>query len=244
MASDEFFRNRLPKLIVKYNKLPEIIKESTAQYECPSTIVKAINEPILNENDYKWCEWAITSGEVEAGKSWGKLKTEERLNYERLSCNVVATTRSNPTCNDGWGDEHLQKWKNNRLNVSFCNVPSESSFECFENVNKDTFCVGSKVKLDFSRISTESRDGTRISTESSDGKLIRVFNQGFITTDCKKINDHFGVYQDMLGAKNDAQCDHHVDYLLVYGHDHIDNLGHSLSPQGNQSSNSLISLLC
>ena len=218
MASDEFFQNSLPKLVEQNNKLPEIIRKSTAQYECPSTIIKAINEPILNENDYKWCEWALTSGEVEVGKSWGKLVTEERLKYERLSCNIVATTHSNPTCNDGWGDEHLQKWKNNRLNVSFCNIPSDSSFECFENVNKDKFCVGSKMKLDFSRISNEIVDE----------KSIRVFKQGFITSDCKEINDRFGFYQDMLGAKNDARCDHHVDYLLVYGHDYIDNLGYTL----------------
>jgi hypothetical protein len=216
MNNLEFFHQNAPKLINHDTLLSQIVKNTTHKYECSPSVVKAINEPILNDDDYKWCEWALTVGEVEVGKSWGKLKTEERLKYERLSCNIVATTHSNPSCNDGWGDEHLQKWKSNKMNMKFCNTPSTSSLECYENVNKDTFCVGTKLKLDFTRLSTSTAHANHAS---------RDFQPGFITGDCKEINENFNLYKDMLGAKNDAKCDHHVDYLLAYGHDHIDNLG-------------------
>lgn len=67
---------------------------------CPQEVVDKLNER-LSDEDLNWCKWALRAdgGQVQVGKSYGKLNSRDREKYEQLNCNAVAKG-DNPSCND------------------------------------------------------------------------------------------------------------------------------------------------
>jgi len=58
---------------------------------CSQDILYNISNPRLNDDDIRWCEWAIHNdgGQVKIGKSWGLLNKLEQVKFDKLTCNHV-----------------------------------------------------------------------------------------------------------------------------------------------------------
>ena len=190
---------------------------------CPSDIVTAMTTPLLNKEEFKWCQWAFTGGKVVVGKSYGNLQSKDRDKYDRLNCNAVAKG-NNPTCDDTFGDYHIQYWKKNKVMKDLCNKSgSGSKVYCVDSQSEARFCQFENVMLDFSKMHDVARPGR---TKS------RKWDEGFLATDCGASNDGLGFYEFYKPSvdPNSAVCDFVFNETVVpYSHDDINNLGHSMS---------------
>lgn len=191
---------------------------------CSAAMQNKLAAPQLPKADFDWCQWALSSsgGGVMVGKSWGKLKKDEKQKFDQLNCNAVSSGK-NPSCDDSWGDAHINTWKKTLNEQLQCDVGRPSQMECFSNVNKDVYCSLKNAMIDFSKVQKVSRPGNTPSKK---------FEHNFISADCKadKMEPSFPfphLYSPELSTK---QCDYvYNGTLLMFSHDDIRNLGHTLN---------------
>ena len=194
---------------------------------CPSTVVEKLKEPALKDKDFKWCLWAVDpkGGAVIVGKSWGKLTSEQRTKFDALNCNGVHANY-NPSCDDAWGDNHIYKWRANKDYSIKCDESRSSSMNCYKNENNDKFCVLENVMIDFSKY--EKIDNPLSSIPS------KKFQQDFMSMDCHNGEKEPGftfphLFSPSLKSGNKV-CDYVVeDTVLLYSHDNIRNIAHTLN---------------
>jgi len=192
---------------------------------CGADVEARLNQR-LSEEELTWCQWALSpsGGQVKVGKSYGLLKGKDREKFEKFNCNNVAKGQ-NPSCDDGWGDANILSWRRNVLG-ELCGDRSRytSKVICRQSSSEARFCVFENVLLDFSKMSDVSRPGR---TDS------RKWGKGFLATHCDR-NEHSDIdYYEFYDASVNAdvtRCDYVMnETVLVYGHDDIGNLGHSMS---------------
>jgi len=206
---------------------PSLLDEALMKFEgsqCSESIVSSLKRPQLSVKDFSWCQWALSeSGAgVVVGKSWGKLNKVEMLKFDALNCNTVKSGK-NPSCDDSWGDIAIRKWRTTPLENIGCDVTKTSKVHCNKNDNMDTFCTMENVQIDFSKWKTVKRPG------NTDSKS---FSQDFLSSDCSyKSKEPLFPFPHLYSPKlSSTRCDYiHNGTLLLYSHDDIRNLGHTLN---------------
>lgn len=170
---------------------------------------------------------------MKVGKSWGKLTTADRLRYERLNCNSVASN-TNPSCADAWGDEHVLNWRKNIVHEIKC---PQSSIQCMENELRDAFCTFQHAQIDFRKYIDIPNP--------KNNKLSKKFQPSFLTVDCptdaisstssssplssqlSKFKEAFKFNHLYSSSLSSQRCDVYFNgTTLLYSHDNILNFGH------------------
>lgn len=192
---------------------------------CSNDISEKMKAPGLADDDFRWCRWALDSngGKVVVGKSWGSLKKPDQQKFDKLNCNAVNSGK-NPSCDDSWGDIHIHHWQKQRIERLRCGGGGRTSdVNCMKNDNNDVYCEISNAMIDFSKVQKISRPGNTPSKK---------FQSNFLSADCKadKMETDFPfphLYSPELSKK---KCDYvYNGTLLMYSHDDIRNLGHTLN---------------
>ena len=187
-----------------------------------------MKSPQLSKEDYEWCQWTFTGGGVIVGKSYGTLQANDRNKYERLNCNAVKTIGINPNCEHSFGDSHILEWKAKKISNLCDKTEQGSKVHCFDSVSNARSCYFENVMIDFSKMHDDPRGGR--STKS------RKFDDGFLKSDCdSKYSDinFYNVYSPGLDKANTV-CDYVLnETVLMYSHDNIRNLGHTMSDMMN-----------
>jgi hypothetical protein len=192
---------------------------------CSDEISEKMKAPGLADDDFRWCRWALDSngGKVVVGKSWGSLKKSDQQKFDKLNCNAVNSGK-NPSCDDSWGDIHLHNWKKQRIDRLRCGSGGRTSdVNCMKNDNNDVYCEISNAMIDFSKVEKISRPNNTPSKK---------FKSNFLSADCKadKMETDFPfphLYSPQLSQQH---CDYFYNgTLLMYSHDDIRNLGHTLN---------------
>jgi hypothetical protein len=198
---------------------------------CSQEIVNQLAKPRLSQDDIDWCKYALSpsGGNVQVGKSWGTLKHPERVRFDKLDCNSVSTGK-NPSCDDTWGDRHVQLWRKQPSQTIDCS-PSPSSIQCYKNENNDQYCVFNHAQIDFSKM--------RQVPNTISGKPSRAFDKSFLTIDCSRSSgdseskqlkefhmDH--LFSISFTKSQRETCDVFIPGItLLYSHDNIRNMGHT-----------------
>ena len=204
---------------------------------CSATRVSAVTRPMLSDEAFKFCQWALASGpgngNVKVGKSYGNLDGQQKEKYESYYCNSVDGGR-NPTCDDAFGDEQIRSWRANPVDektVPLCGAPRSytSRLHCSDSRSKARFCVFENALMDFAKMKTVSR---AFSTDT------RSWSRGFLSTDCDTTLDGPAInYYDFYAPKaktRGATCDFVFDEpVLVVSHDQSKNLGHTMNDYMN-----------
>jgi hypothetical protein len=193
---------------------------------CSDTMVKQLRTPRLSEEDFSWCKWAISKegGKVVVGKSWGKLTGKhDQSRFDMLNCNAVQNGK-NPTCDDSWGDVHIANWRKSRIPKYSCDANRKSKVECVRNDNNDKFCVIENAQVDFSKYRKQER---------STGTPSKKWQNNFLSADCMSrpsAPEGFPFSHLYSPAVSSQQCDYvHNGTVLLFSHDDIRNLGHTLN---------------
>lgn len=161
---------------------------------------------------------------MQIGKSWGKLTSSERLKYDKLACNAVASSAS-PSCADSWGDSHVTNWRKHRVQDISC---KSSHIQCFANELQDQYCAITNAQIDFSQYTTSpATAGTGAGNKSK-----RKFEKRFLSTDCAGTSTagQWGYKMDYLFSPvlSARQCDVMLNgTTLLYSHDNIANFAHT-----------------
>ncbi len=195
------------------------IENKYAPILCSANITTMLNEKMVSSEDVKWCQWAVSStgGNVVVGRSWGSLtNSKDRIKFDSLNCNAVSKNM-NPSCNDKWGDKSLNFWRNNKVHK---NCKGKSKIYCYENVNNDRFCVVEDVQINFKLMRNDTKPGI--------GSFSRLFDKGFISTDC---DDTLPLYKQLNQLHSSPLVSNQCDYTLmgntiIFSHDRADNVGH------------------
>lgn len=191
---------------------------------CGPEVTEKLASPRLSPEDFKWCQWAISphGGNVIVGKSWGKLilKGDQRR-FDTLNCNAVSSGK-NPSCDDSWGDRHIDQWRKSSLPEFNCPAEAISRISCHANDNKDKFCTIENAQIDFSKARKVQRPGNTPSKH---------FDKKFLSADCggsvPKDFPFSHLYSSQISSK---RCDYvHNGTVLMFSHDDIRNLGHTLN---------------
>jgi hypothetical protein len=211
-----------------YDSKPNKVKLTSKPINiCPNEIVHALAKPRLSDEEFKWCRWALSpsGGKVVVGKSWGDLKSKEsKEKFDALNCNSVNEGK-NPSCDDSWGDIHIRHWQKNVIDELKCHQDKSSNVQCYKNDNNDMYCLLKNAQINFSKMKKVSRGGGMTPSKK--------FENDFLSADCKsnvQVENKFPfphLYSPQLSTQ---QCD--VIYngtLLMYSHDDIRNLGHTLN---------------
>mmetsp|Transcript_6302 Transcript_6302/g.10503 ORF Transcript_6302/g.10503 Transcript_6302/m.10503 type:complete len:664 (+) Transcript_6302:51-2042(+) len=205
---------------------------------CSNDIVRNLARPQLSDSDFKWCKWATSpsGGGVVVGKSWGKLtKKQEHRRFDSSNCNAVSSTGRNPSCDDSWGDIHIKNWRNNKLAKFGCDSgSSKSQIHCYQNDNSDKICVIENAQIDFSKYKKYSRGAGMTPSKK--------WQNNFLSADCKPDKQLAGSGDGKVAPPgfpfshlytprvSSQQCDYtHNGTLLMFSHDDIRNLGHTLN---------------
>ena len=193
---------------------------------CPASVVDALAKPRLPEEDLTWCKWAISpnGGKVIVGKSWGNLKTkEQKEKFDALNCNSVNEGK-NPSCDDSWGDMHIRTWQKHRMEGLRCSASKSSDMLCYKNDNNDVYCSIKNAQINFAKARKVSRGGNTPSKK---------FQNDFLSADCKDhvaVEDAFPFPHLYSPSVSSSRCDYvYNGTLLMYSHDDIRNLGHTLN---------------
>jgi hypothetical protein len=193
---------------------------------CNARIAEKLAVPKLNDEEFKWCRWALspTGANVIVGKSWGQLKSKaDKEKFDALNCNSVQNGK-NPSCDDSWGDAHIKNWLKSPATNFKCADGKPSQVNCYRNDNTDLYCELFNAQIDFNKVKKVSRG------QSTPSKL---FQQDFLSTDCNPTVKSYPefpfphLYSPKLSSD---QCD--IVYngtVLMYSHDDIRNLGHTLN---------------
>jgi hypothetical protein len=219
----KYKRQEVNPNITKRQELVNILKNFKDQ-ECPVSVVDELKKPRLQPKDFAWCQWALSDegAKVIVGKSWGKLDKKEMLKFDALNCNTVKAGK-NPSCDDSWGDEALRKWIRTPQETVGCDNGKKSKVQCYKNDNLDSYCEIENAQIDFSKWRTVKRAG------NTDSKS---FSQDFLSADCngKSTEPQFPfphLYSPILSS---TKCDYvHNGTVVLYSHDDIRNLGHTLN---------------
>jgi hypothetical protein len=193
---------------------------------CSAEVEASLQQPRLSKTQQKWCKWALEpgGGNVVVGKSWGTLKgKEERENFDLYNCNSFSKGY-NPTCDDAWGDASIKKWINGVKSGIGCKPGSTSNVTCYDNDNNDRQCVFDNVQLNFGLYRDVPRPSLLTPT--------KVFDPGFFSVDCKaKMEDNYFPFPHMYKSKrHNDKCDYVINgTVLLYSHDDITNLGHTMN---------------
>lgn len=224
MSWEDFVRIPYNEHFEKPTKKSPIVKKEL--HICPSDMATALAKPRLSDEDFRWCRWALSAsgGQVVVGKSWGKLKSKaEKEKFDALNCNSVAQGK-NPSCDDSWGDIHLRTWKKNQMEALRCSASKSSDLLCYKNDNNDIYCTMKNAQINFSKMKKISRSGNTPSKK---------FQNDFLSTDCKDgitVEDTFPFPHLYSPTLSTHQCDYTYNgTLLLYSHDDIRNLGHTLN---------------
>lgn len=194
---------------------------------CPISIEKNLSKPMLSKADQEWCNWALDSkgGNVVVGQSWGNLVKDNpaKEQFEELNCNAFSKG-INPSCDDEWGDNHIKNWRNSAVTQIQCSPKSTSTATCYDNENKDRFCVMENVQINFNMMRDHDR-GQGMSKS-------RVFDKGFMSIDCNSDSDKFLKWTHLFSTQ--LQPSRSCDYVIngttfVYSHDDVLNVGHTLN---------------
>ena len=199
----------------------EPIKNKYAPILCSTNITIMLNEKTVSMEDIRWCRWAISStgGKVVVGRSWGSLtNSPDRIKFDSLNCNAVSKNM-NPSCNDKWGDKLLNFWRNNKISKK---CKGKSKIHCYESVNNDRFCVVEDVQINFKLMRNDTKPG--ISSFS------RLFDKGFISTDCGDTG-MLPLYEQLNQLHSSQLVSSQCDYTLmgntiIFSHERANNVGH------------------
>ncbi|KAJ1396906.1 hypothetical protein B484DRAFT_458801, partial [Ochromonadaceae sp. CCMP2298] len=194
---------------------------------CADQVVQRLAAPRLSTADFEWCKWATRpdGGNVVVGKSWGKLgKKQEHRRFDTLNCNAVGSSGANPSCDASWGALHIKNWRSNPLPEYSCGAGSQSRVSCFANDNADKICTIDNAQIDFARAQKKQRSPTPSKT----------FQAGFLSSDCKGNGDKAPVgfpFSHLYSpSPSRDRCDYvHNGTLLLFSHDDIRNLAHTLN---------------
>lgn len=204
------------------------LKDSYNPVVCSTEMVRKLAEPRLNKENFDWCQWALSpsGGGVIVGKSWGKLakSKKDKERFDALNCNAAGANK-NPSCDDSWGDIHIQNWLNTMVPKSEfgCSKGRQSDQTCYRNDNTDVYCVLKNAQINFSRFTKYSRPGTTPSKR---------FERDFLSTDCNdKQEEPVFPFKYLYSPQLSSQkCDYvHNGTVILYSHDDIRNLGHTLN---------------
>lgn len=194
---------------------------------CADHISQKLAAPVLSQKDVDWCRWALstTGGRVVVGKSWGKLSNrQEKDRFDALNCNSVASSNKNPSCDDSWGDANMKHWMGNRDDSIRCDAEKTSQIICSKNDNSDRICVFHNLQIDFNRYKFRKRPNPTPS---------KSFDANFLSGDCsdtRKTEENFPFHYLYSNQLSSSTCDYvHKGTVLLYSHDDIRNLGHTLN---------------
>jgi hypothetical protein len=192
---------------------------------CSDEVVSQLAAPQLSKEDFEWCRSAIspTGGNVVVGKSWGRLTTkQDQHRFDTLNCNAVQSGK-NPSCDDSWGDRHIQQWRSNVMPQYNCEAGRKSKVTCHANDNKDKFCTIENAQINFARMKKMERGGGQTPSKQ--------WGKDFLSADCgKSVAEGFPFSHLYSPTVSTKQCDYvHNGTLLLFSHDDIRNLGHTLN---------------
>ena len=193
---------------------------------CSPEVAKNLSVPMLGQADVEWCRWATSStgGGAVVGKSWGNLKGDQQLKFDVLNCNAVNAGK-NPSCDDSWGDIHISNWRKNKLPQYNCEADKPSRIHCSGNENADKYCVLENMQFDFSKMRKYERGEGQTPSKH--------FDRGFISTECSAsptVPEGFPFSHLYTPHVSKKQCDFvHNGTLLVFSHDDLRNVGHTLN---------------
>ena len=217
----------------KSNSIPYRTLRSplSSQYEpvlCSKEVVESLASPKLSQENFEWCRWALSStgGKVVVGKSWGNLKTKaDQIKFDKLNCNAVQNGR-NPSCDDLWGDVHIKNWRSGTVKTFQCKDNKPSKVNCIRNDNADVFCALENVQINFQASRKEIRGKGRTNSKQ--------FRNDFINTDCSGPGSEapagFPFSHLYTPHITNPHCDYmHNSTVLMFSHDDIRNLGHTLN---------------
>lgn len=204
---------------------PKIVQKTLKT--CSADVENRLSKPRLNDEEFKWCRWALSSsgGQVVVGKSWGKLKSKgAREKFDALTCNSVNEGK-NPSCDDSWGDIHIRTWQKKKLDNLRCAASKSSDVLCYKNDNSDVYCSIKNAQINFAKMQKVSRGGGMTPSKK--------FGNDFMSADCKEgqaVEDAFPFPHLYSPAVSSERCDYvYNGTLLMYSHDDIRNLGHTLN---------------
>lgn len=191
---------------------------------CGSDILQKLASPRLSEEDFSWCKWAIdhNGGSVIVGKSWGKLKSKkDQQRFDALNCNAVKSGK-NPSCDDSWGDLHIDQWRKSTLPEFNCPADARSRISCHANDNTDKFCTIENAQINFAKTRKVPRSGKTPS---------KIFEKKFLSADCGDSAPRDFPFSHLYSSHvSSQQCDYvHNGTVLMFSHDDIRNLGHTLN---------------
>ena len=196
---------------------------------CSNEIIQKLSQPTLSKQDFEWCKWAINpkGGKVIVGKSWGLLNTKKDQNkFDNLNCNAVQNNK-NPSCDDSWGDNHIKNWINNKINKYQCDYNKKSNIYCYNNDNNDQFCRIENAQINFSKMHRIERGSGQTASKKFDFNFLssNCINSSSSSTTVGFPFQH--LYSNQISTK---QCDYiYNNTLILYSHDDIRNLGHTLN---------------
>jgi len=210
---------------------------------CTQERVDAVTRPMLSDEEFKFCQWALdsgpTGGKVKVGTSYGDLNGKQKEQYERYTCNSVAGGR-NPSCDDSFGDEQIRSWRANPVRepsgkqADLCGPEStySSRVNCFDSRSNARICFFKNAMMDMSRMSDVHRS---FSTDS------RSWRNGFLKTHCEphitgRTIKYYEIYQPFKSSSsaNATVCDFVIpEPVLVVSHDQSKNLGHTMNDYMN-----------
>eukprot|EP01031_Cornospumella_fuschlensis_P035630 gene35630-43215_t len=194
---------------------------------CSDEVSARMDRPIDGES-LNWCKWALSSqgGGVKVGKSYGSLNGPDREKYERLNCNAVAKD-IRPSCSLTWGDQHINTWGTSKA-APRCQAsdssktPYLSKVDCRISINDAMFCVFENIAMRTSAAHDVPRGA---------GGHSRSWDRDFFSLHCPKEDlGYYEFFQGIIENPEKKQCDYVIDTpVIIYGHDNLKNLGHSLS---------------
>lgn len=194
--------------------------------KCSAETARKVSVPILTEEDIKWCSWALSpsGGQAVVGKSWGKLTTADKRKFDNLDCNSVRDGE-NPSCDSTWGDVNIYEWQKRQIKEVGCDSDRPSKLNCYRNNKFEKYCVMTNAMIDFSKYKKKPRPDARTPSKT--------FQHDFLSADCMASHKNFPLFNfpHLFSPLLSSQKCNYVynGTLLLYSHDDISNLGHTIN---------------
>lgn len=205
--------------------LTKLKKQLAKLNVCSKNIVEKLKLPILSDENYNWCSWALQpkaagGAGVQVGQSWGTFNANisQRQKFDSLNCNAVKSSSndSRPTCANAWGDAAITNWRNNPVPSGPCK--GSSDIKCFYDEGRNKYCRVRNVQISFKNRDVKKRRN-----------LIK--RKVVISTDCNSYDDNLFTWNEIYSSRlsNNQTCDLVLnETVILVSHEHIYNLAHTM----------------